>query len=99
MIESGVLQNTPENLKLKDYVEKVLAKSFTMIDFPALVDAVKSYDRFQIHYGIIGIRKILSVDNPPIQSVIDADLVAKLIEFVQQSEEPQLQVNDPNSYQ
>ncbi len=42
---------------------------------------------------MIGIRKILSVQqDPPIQEIIDAGLVPKMIEFVKQSEYPQLQL-------
>lgn len=45
------------------------------------------------HHGIIGIRKILSiVDNPPIQAVIDAGLVPRMIEYIKQQNYPQLQL-------
>lgn len=36
-----------------------------------------------MHYGVIGLRKILSVeDGPPIQMVIDANMVPRLLEFI-----------------
>lgn len=42
---------------------------------------------------MIGVRKILSIaENPPIQAVIDAGLVPRMIEYVKQSEYPQLQL-------
>ena len=45
------------------------------------------------HQGIIGVRKILSVlNNPPIQIVIDAGLVPRMIEYVRQTAYPQLQL-------
>ncbi len=45
------------------------------------------------HYGVIGLRKILSVeDGPPIQVVIDANLVPRLLEFIKQDIELHLQL-------
>ena len=45
------------------------------------------------HFGVIGIRKLLSrKDNPPIQIVIDSGLVPKLIKYVQQEDYPQIQL-------
>lgn len=42
---------------------------------------------------MIGVRKILSIaDSPPIQAVIDAGLVPRMIEYVKQQEYPQLQL-------
>lgn len=42
---------------------------------------------------MIGVRKILSIaEAPPIQAVIDAGLVPKMIEYVKQQEYPQLQL-------
>lgn len=42
---------------------------------------------------MIGVRKILSIaDSPPIQAIIDAGLVPRMIEYVKQSEYPQLQL-------
>lgn len=92
MTETGQLQNTPENSKLKEFIDQTVKKEFTMNDFQTLVAAIKSNDRFEQHYGCIGIRKILSVEGPPIQQVIDANVVPRLIEFIQKPEEPHLQV-------
>lgn len=47
----------------------------------------------QQHYGLIGLRKLVSVEqNPPIQLIIDSGLVPKLIKYVQQEEYSQLQL-------
>lgn len=52
-----------------------------------------SDDILRQHYGLIGIRKILSIaENPPIQPVIDAGLVPKMIDYIKQEEYPQLQL-------
>ena len=61
--------------------------------FGDLIAAINDPNVLKQHYGLIGIRKILSVaDNPPIQSVIDAGLVPRMIEYVKQNDYPQLQL-------
>ncbi len=61
--------------------------------FGDLVAAINGGNILNQHYGMVGIRKILSkADNPPIQAVIDAGLVPKMISYVKQSEYPQLQL-------
>lgn len=48
--------------------------------FPDLIAAFSDQDIIRKHYGMIGVRKILSIaDSPPIQAVIDAGLVPKMI--------------------
>lgn len=61
--------------------------------FADLIAAINDPNILKQHYGMIGVRKILSVaENPPIQAVIDAGLVPRMIEYVKQSEYPQLQL-------
>ncbi len=61
--------------------------------FSELITAINEGNIVNQHYGMIGVRKILSIaENPPIQAVIDAGLVPKMISFVKQSEYPQLQL-------
>mgnify|MGYP000918859968 FL=1 len=64
-----------------------------MDQFAELVSNVLN-DNIDIkHRGVIGIRKIISVDNdPPIQQVIDAQLIPIFIEMCKQSIYPQLQL-------
>ena len=82
-----------ESEKLKALVDECLKKTYTMEDFPFLVDAILSKDVHKQHLGIIGLRKILSIEEgPPIQPVIDANLVPRLIEFMQKEELPHLQL-------
>ena len=67
--------------------------NYTMDQFADLVAAINDQNILKQHYGVIGIRKILSVpENPPIQPVIDAGLVPRMIEYVKQKEYPQLQL-------
>lgn len=61
--------------------------------FSDLISAITEGDILNQHYGMIGIRKILSIaENPPIQAVIDAGLIPKMIGYVKQMEYPQLQL-------
>ena len=51
-----------------------------MDHFSELIRAIHESDVLRQHYGMIGVRKILSIaDNPPIQAVIDAGLVPRMI--------------------
>ena len=61
--------------------------------FGDLIVAIQDSDILRQHYGMIGVRKILSIaDSPPIQAVIDAGLVPRMIQYVKQSDYPQLQL-------
>jgi len=66
--------------------------SYTFSNFSQLVEDINSKDRFSQYRGIIGIRKLLANEGPPIQSVIDAGLVPRLIEFMKIEDEPDLQL-------
>lgn len=66
---------------------------FNLSNLQELSEAITSSDIIQQHYAVIGIRRILSlVDDPPIQPIIDCGLIPKLIEFMNQDEYPQLQL-------
>ena len=48
--------------------------------FPEIIKAINDQNIIQQHLGMIGVRKILSIaDAPPIQAVIDAGLVPRMI--------------------
>jgi importin subunit alpha-6/7 len=75
------------------HIFRFLSSTYTLENFNELLQSINSDDILRQHYGLIGIRKILSIaDNPPIQPVIDAGLVPKMIEYVKQLEYPQLQL-------
>jgi hypothetical protein len=85
--------SSTENAALKAHIDECLKKTYTMNDFFELIEAINSDDRMKQHYGVIGLRKILSIeDGPPIQPVIDANLVPRLINFMQRDDEPHLQL-------
>lgn len=70
-----------------------LKSNYSMEIFGELIAAITEGDILEQHRGMIGIRKILSiVDNPPIQAVIDAGLVPRMIEYIKQTNYPQLQL-------
>lgn len=66
--------------------------TFNLTNLSQLVEDVNSNERFNQYRGTIGVRKLLSIDGPPIQPIIDANLVPRMIEFVKREDEPQLQV-------
>lgn len=85
-------QNT-DTAQLEEYVKKVREQNFTIEDLGCLKEAINSTDELKQHYGIIGIRKLLSVhDTPYIQEVIDFGLVSKLIQLTQNDQQFYLQV-------
>lgn len=51
-------------------------------ELPNVIEAIKSNDLQQQLHGAIGLRKILTLKNPPIQAVIDANILPRLIEFL-----------------
>ena len=60
---SQIGENAGEDLELKNCIDKWLRHSFDMSEFPQLVEATLSNDKFKQHYGVIGLRKILSNGN------------------------------------
>ena len=78
---------TPRKFKSNPfpYLLRFLKNKYHIETLPELVKAIQDPDIVKQHYGLIGVRKILSIaDFPPIQPIIDAGLVPKLIEYVQQ---------------
>lgn len=73
---------------------------FRMIDFEydismfeKLVAMVYGVDVLEMHRGMIGLRKLLASDyEPPIQQFIDAGLIQKSFELINQKEFPQLKL-------
>lgn len=95
-LQDGTIGNT-HNLAndetLKKSIDEWLRKTYDLSELYQLVSAINSDDRAQQHYGIIGLRKVLSNEQgPPIQPIIDANLVPKLIQFMNNDQEPHLQL-------
>ena len=57
--------------------------TFTMNHLPELARCIASNDEEKIYFGTYGIRKILAIEGAsPIQEVIDANIVPRLLELV-----------------
>jgi len=85
-------ENTDQNETLEEFIEKCAMRNYTLKDLPALLKAVNSSDVMQQYFGVIGIRRIVSKDeNPPIQEIIDANVIPRMVGFTERYEEPQLQ--------
>ena len=55
--------------------------------------AIYDSDIMQQLYGLVGVRKIMSLaDEPPIQAIVDTGIIPKLIECMNQEEYPQMQL-------
>jgi len=66
-----------------DLIAQWTAMTFEDSAIPTLVQKVLSNEQEDYHYGLIGIRKLLSKeDNPPIQPIIDAGVVPRLIQLI-----------------
>lgn len=93
-IQTGAINtNLAKDQELKDCIDQWLKKPFEMSEFLSLVESANSNDRFKQHYGVIGLRKILSNENgPPIQPIIDANMVPRLIQFMLNDDELHLQL-------
>jgi len=60
--------------------------NYDMSHFQDLISCINDTNIIKQHLGVIGIRKIVSVsEDPPIQAVIDAGLVPKMIAYVKQT--------------
>lgn len=72
---------------------RFVKQTYTMSQFNELLANLHDSDIIKQHYGLIGIRKLLSIyDMPPIQQAIDAGLVPVFIQYVKQTNFPQLQL-------
>jgi len=82
-----------EKTELTELISKWLKQPFTLSDFPELVEKVNSDDLLSQHYGIIGFRKLLSIEgDPPIDIVIQANLIPRFISFLERDDQPHLQM-------
>jgi len=85
-------ENIDPNETMEEYIQKCARIVYSLKDLPALLKAVNSSDVKQQYYGVIGIRRIVSKDeNPPIQEIIDANVIPRIIGFTERYEESQLQ--------
>ena len=77
-------------------IRSFLRKTPTIADLPEFAKALNEPDVVRQHYGLIGIRNILTFNNckhyKHVQDVIDAGLVPRMMKCVKQEECLQLQL-------
>jgi importin subunit alpha-1 len=81
-----------EGMDIMDYF-KILAKTdFELPHFIELIQLICQKEDHKLLFGVVGLRKLLSfIDNPPIQNVIDANLLPHLLGLIGRSDFPRLQ--------
>jgi len=81
-----------EGLDIVTYINECLKSTYSFYEFNEIIRSLYSNNRFKQHFGVIGLRKLLSIEhNPPIQKVIEAGVIPRFIEFMQRDDEPHLQ--------
>ena len=73
-----------DNETLVRAVEEALLRNFTWKDLPFVTDDILSRDLEKQHFGVIGLRKILSYENDVCicEQVFEVNLVSRLIHFL-----------------
>ena len=78
--------------QIGDLIAQWDAMTFEESSLPTLVQKLRSNEQEEYHYGLTGIRKVLRrADDPPIQAVIDAGAVPRLIQLTSLSFPPKVQ--------
>jgi len=67
---------------LDAYMQELSNIPFLKEKLPIFIEMAKSNESDTLYQGVLGIRKILSLENPPIQEVIDSGIILKLIELL-----------------
>lgn len=81
-----------EGMDIMEYFKILNKTEFELPHFILLVEMVTSREPRKILFGMVGIRKLLSlIDNPPIQSVIDANLLPLILSMSCGGDFPRLQ--------
>lgn len=81
-----------EGMPIMDYFKILNKTEFQLPNFLLLIELICSKEDHKILFGVVGLRKLLSfIDNPPIQNVIDANLLPVLLSLIGRSDLPRLQ--------
>ena len=95
-----------DNDELNAMIKEWRKEDFQIEGLLTLVENINSDDKNKQLYGTIGVRKLISIgtilfslysflfleDDPPIQLIIDANLIPRLVEFTTKDDQPELQV-------
>jgi len=81
-----------EGMDIMEYFQILNKTEFDTSHFILLMELCMSKEEHKLLFGIVGLRKLLSlIDNPPIQNVIDANLLPVLLSLIGRSDFPRLQ--------
>ena len=81
-----------EGMDIMEYFHILNKTDFDLSHFLYLMDLILSKEEHKLLFGVVGMRKLLSlIDNPPIQNVIDANLLPVLLSLVGRNDFPRLQ--------
>lgn len=81
-----------EGMDIMDYFQILSKTKFEIPHFLLLLELICQKEDQKILFGVVGLRKLLSlIDNPPIQNVIDANLLPVLLSLIGRSDFPRLQ--------
>jgi hypothetical protein len=77
------LLSDPDCDKLIKYIEECELNTYTLEHLPEMLQKIQSPNRFEKHWALIGVRKLLSLIDTPIQNIIDNGFCPILIQFIQ----------------
>ena len=83
MLEKGI--------STEELVRVASCTRFEVTHFPLLLTAMDSKEDPRVLFGVTGFRKLLSRKEPPIQAVIDANALPRLLSYVTRGDFPRLQ--------
>jgi len=81
------------NDQMRQLVDKWMTEKAELTEIGAFIESIGSVDLKKQYYGVIGLRKLVSLESdPPIQAVLDSGIVPILIQIMQSTTEPHLQL-------
>ncbi|CDW72241.1 importin subunit alpha-1-like [Stylonychia lemnae] len=81
-----------DRMSLEEFISQAQKMAFHIQDFQKLLQLIQDTLDAKVIFATVGFRRLLSQErNPPIQPVIDANLVPKFISFLQRADFPKLQ--------
>ena len=81
-----------DGMDIMEYFKILAQTEFELPHFIHLIQLICDKEDHKILFGVVGLRKLLSlIDNPPIQNVIDANLLPHLLSLIGRADFPRLQ--------
>jgi len=80
-----------KDLSLQDHIDQCLKQTYKINQFDEIIQALNSNNLFQEYFGVIGLQKLLCAEDPPVKRAFKAEILPKLVEFMQRGDQPKLQ--------